>query len=111
MKTRVERLRDLFADKTELCEWRAARSNTVKNDRGNGNLARAIGVDPAVISRWAGTGRRGRHGRIPPQYNQRIVEACDANGIKRELLRDILDAQECPCCGQRLPAGQFVEIR
>lgn len=110
MKTRVDKLCELFADKKELCDWRA-KNNTVKYNGGNKNLAAAIGVDPAVISRWNSTGKRGNFGNIPPQYNQRIVEACDARGIERRFLHDILDDQVCPCCGQALPVGQFVEIR
>jgi|VirMetMinimDraft_7_1064189.scaffolds.fasta_scaffold00089_32 hypothetical protein len=110
MTTRVDKLCALFADKTELCDWRA-KTNTVKNNGGNKNLAAAIGVSPAVISRWNSTGKRGNFGNIPPQYNQRIVEACDANKISRSLLHDILDGQVCPCCGQALPTGQFLEAR
>lgn len=110
MKSKVDRLCELFATKTELCDWRALKSE-LRHNGGRMALAAAIGVDHSVISRWNGTGKRGCGGSIPPQYNARIIEAVDARGIDRGLLHGILDGQTCPTCGQKLPEGQYVETR
>lgn len=66
-------------------------------------LAREIGVDKAVVSRWPSSGRRGKHGRVPPEYNAAILEAAQR---RRVDVTPYLDANVCPCCQQPLEPGQ-----
>lgn len=66
----------------------------------NNALAAAIGVDPAVTSRWASdTARRGTGGVVPSRFNWRIMAAAKRAGIDIERVRDCLDWQ-CESCGQ-----------
>ena len=71
-------------------------------------LARALGVNASLITRWL---RRpeddprglGRSGRLPPQYNARLIEAAAAAGISRAEVAPYLDDDLCECCGQPKP--------
>ncbi len=64
-------------------------------------LAREIGVHKAVLTRWKGDGPRGLNGRVPIEYNERIMEAAERCKVSREALRECLDMR-CPTCGQAL---------
>lgn len=75
------------------------------------SLADAIGVSPAVITRWgkpAGKQKGGHHGnagRVPPEYNIRVLNAALVNGVDFEAVNACLD-KVCPGCGQPLPMGE-----
>jgi len=108
--TRVDRLSDLFAAKSEIVDPRKT-SNETRRRGGIANLARVLDIEHATISRWNSTGKRGKHGNIPPEFNARIVAAADEHGIPRAALQGILDCQTCPTCGQALPEGQLIGER
>lgn len=69
-------------------------------------LARELGIDPSVVSRWAHEGKRGKAGHVPTHYNNAVVEAAERAGVAAELVAECLDPHVCPCCGQNLEPGQ-----
>lgn len=78
---------------------------------GTKGLARALGVNSALVTRWrrpknADPRGLGKDGRLPPAYNVRLIEAAEVAGISREEVAPYLDENVCPCCGQKMPAGR-----
>lgn len=65
---------------------------------GGSRLAAAIGVDPALPSRWQSDGPRGGHGRVPPHYNVRILDAARRARLDGREIAACLDTNICPCC-------------
>lgn len=62
-------------------------------------LARAIGVDESLTRQWQRRNSVNRKaGRIPPRYNQAVMQAARAIG-KAGKARQYLDMYRCPKCG------------
>lgn len=76
---------------------------------GGRELARELGVDHSIVSRWASFGPRGNHGRIPAHYNLAIYEAAERRGIAPEAIERLLDGHVCPCCERPLEPGQTID--
>lgn len=79
------------------------------------DLAAALGVHRAVVSRWIGHGRRGGANTVPVVYNGRIRqwarsqrEHMTDEGFARFMatVENCLDPDVCPMCGQPLDAGR-----
>lgn|SRR3990167_4224129 len=74
-------------------------------------LAKAIGVNFAVTSRWDSTGGRGGHGLVPSHYNARILTAARRAKIPEKDVIACLETHTCPCCGRPLGDRQALDKR
>lgn len=45
-------------------------------------LARALGIDPATVSRWQSGGPRGQRGLIPAEYQGQILRLARERGVE-----------------------------
>jgi hypothetical protein len=79
-------------------------SNLVAIFGSQGEIARAAGVTRALLTRWA------RSGRVPTQYNHKILDAADQLGLDRAMVAACLDEHVCPCCGQPLEPGAGINV-
>ncbi len=61
------------------------------------STAEAIGADKATVSRWTSTGARGTHGKVPPEYNARIMAAASKRGFPAQAYATL--SLTCPTCG------------
>ena len=88
-----------------------------------GAVARAAGVDPSLVTRWAKpdtwkSGRnRGNNGRIPAQHNRAIMISVakmmrsmplDAAIAFQASVLECLDPAVCPTCGQPIDDGRVL---
>lgn len=64
------------------------------------NLARGLGVNAAVVSRWDSSGPRGKRGRVPPEYSVPVLAYAKRHGFAAQA-RLLLD-WECPTCGGKI---------
>lgn len=86
-------------------------------------LARAAGVDPAMVTRWEkpadwkSGGHVGNGGRVPMQHNRAILEAAGAAmrdkpaGFRDAFVAAVaneLDPSVCPTCGQPIADGRVL---
>ncbi len=90
-------------------------------------LAAGIGVHPSIITRWrkavdhparpAWTGRadgrggqpgafRTYGGRVPPEYNVRVMDAARKAKLPADAVNACLDLHICPCCKRPMDGGQ-----
>lgn len=72
-------------------------------------LAERIGVHRTVLARWAlpiDGKKRGGGGRVPPEYNARILEAARELQLQLAAVADLLEPDVCPACGQPMPDGR-----
>lgn len=72
---------------------------------GHSEIARAAGVNRALIVRWA------KAGKVPTHYNHKILAASDELGLDRAKVAACLDEHRCPCCGQALEPGQSLNFK
>lgn len=80
-------------------------------------LARAIGIDRSVVSRWKlprGIGR-GNGGEVPREYHNRIIDEAmfqcdrgDRDGLWYAEVLKCLHVQYCPTCGAEYQRGRVV---
>lgn len=77
----------------------------------NRKLAKAVGVDPALITRWV------KAGAVPPSYNRKIQEWLRAYIVGMpdldaqhylDVVASCLDPAVCPTCGHEIEDGRVL---
>lgn len=67
---------------------------------GVNRLAKDVGLDPATVSRFTATGKRGCHGEIPVRFFPDIMDAARKRGFPKQAALYLQG--ECPTCGTRV---------
>lgn len=106
LDTPAERLLSLFTTRKITREFKKAG----RPDGGLTKFCKISGLSPATVSRWRHNGERGTGGRIPPIYNQAILDACDRQGVPRSAVADLLEPAVCPSCGKPMDGESLVAV-
>lgn len=69
---------------------------------GVNRLAKDVGLDPATVSRFTATGKRGCHGDVPTRFFHDIMDAARKRGFPKQARLYLTSV--CKECGHKITA-------